>query len=133
MADILKIIIVAFAFFIIGYLAAWFKIRRERKEAVKESRGITRGSINEELAPLLPKFPGSFSEARHIGKPIDFLVFRGMDEGDIKEIGFVEVKTGKSDLNANERRIRDIILEAKEKGGRVKWDIYRPDEEIAKN
>ena len=132
MAEVLKIIIIASAFFAIGYFAAWLKIRKERKEAVKESKGIVRGNLNEELAPLLPNFPGKFSEVRHIGKPIDFLILNGMDENDIKEIGFIEVKTGKSDLNTNERRIKDIICEAKEKGARVKWDIYRPDETITK-
>jgi len=133
MIDILGIIIVALAFFIIGYLVAWLKISKKRKEAVRESRGIVRGNLNEELASLLPNFPGKFSEARHIGKPVDFLVFKGMDENNIEEIGFVEVKTGKSDLNTNERRIRDIVTEAREKGGKMKWDIYRPDEEIVKN
>jgi len=133
MADLIKIIIVAVAFFAVGYLFAWLKIRKERKEAVKDSRGITRGNINGELAPLLPNFPGKLSEARQMGKPIDFLVFKGMDEGNIQEIGFVEVKTGKSDLTGNERKIRDIILDAKEKGGKVRWDVYRPDEEVAKN
>lgn len=136
MTEILKIILIALAFFVAGYLIARHNIHKEKKEvakeAVRDSRGVTRGNINEELAILLPDFPGKFSEARHVGKPIDFLVFKGMDKGDIKEIGFVEVKTGKSDLTANERRIRDIVLEAKEKGGRVKWDVYRPDEEMAK-
>ena len=56
-----------------------------------------------------------------------------MDEGNIEGIGFVEVKTGKSELTNNERKIRDIILDAKEKGARVTWDVYRPDEEVAKN
>ncbi len=133
MAELLTIIIVALLFFVIGYLIALSRIPKERKEAVRGSKSVTRGNVNDELALLLPKFPGKFSEARHIGKPIDFLVFTGMDEGDIKEIGFVEVKTGKSDLTTNERRIRDIILEAREKGGKVKWDIYRPDEEIAES
>ncbi len=115
-----------------GYQDAVKKIPQERKEAVKDSREITRGNINEEISALLPHFPGNFSEARHVGKPIDFLIFKGMDGGDITEIGFVEVKTGKSDLNTNERRVRDIILEAKEKGARLKWDIYNLDEEVAK-
>ena len=133
MSEILKLILVALAFLIVGYFFAWLKIRKERKAAIKDSRGITRGNINEELSPLLPDFPGKFSEARHVGKPIDFLIFKGMDEGNITEISFVEVKTGKSDLNTNERRVRDIVLEAREKGARVKWNIYRPDEEVVKN
>jgi predicted Holliday junction resolvase-like endonuclease len=131
---IIIIVLTGLIFFAIGYLIAkrntHKEIHIERKAAVRESRGITRGSINEEISTLLPNFPGKFSEARHMGKPVDFIVFNGMDDGEINEIRFIEIKTGKSDLNTNERRIRDIILEAEEKGGRLKWCVYRPDEEV---
>ena len=76
MTNLLGIIITAIAFFIVGFLIARLQVHKEKKEvaqeAVKDSRGITRGNINGELAPLLPNFPGKLSEARQIGKPIDF-------------------------------------------------------------
>ena len=45
-------------------------------------------------------------EARFIGKPIDFLIFKGMDEQHIDEVVFVEIKTGNSQLSSNERSLR---------------------------
>jgi predicted Holliday junction resolvase-like endonuclease len=52
------------------------------------------------------------SEARFIGKPIDFLIFKGMDEPHIDEVVFVEIKTGNSQLSSNERSLRDGIQES---------------------
>jgi predicted Holliday junction resolvase-like endonuclease len=66
------------------------------------------------------------SEARFIGKPIDFLIFKGMDDQHIDEVVFVEIKTGNSHLSSNERSLRDAI-EAK----RVRWHEYRVDHDIA--
>ena len=51
-----------------------------------------------------------------MGKPIDFLIFNGMDKQNISEVVFVEIKTGNSQLSSNERSLRDAI-EAK----RVRW------------
>jgi predicted Holliday junction resolvase-like endonuclease len=76
---------------------------------------------------VLSPIPLKASEARFIGKPIDFLIFRGMDDQDISEVVFVEVKTGNSQLSTNERKLRDAINEK-----RVSWYEYRVDGEIAK-
>src|SRR5262245_53199778 len=66
------------------------------------------------------------SEARLIGKPIDFLIFKGMDDQRIDEVVFVEIKTGNSQLPPNERSLRDAV-EAK----RVRWHEYRVEHDIA--
>jgi predicted Holliday junction resolvase-like endonuclease len=44
-----------------------------------------------------------------------------MDGKEISKITFVEVKSGKADLNAVERSLRDAI-----QAGKVGWEIYRP-------
>jgi predicted Holliday junction resolvase-like endonuclease len=72
------------------------------------------------LAPYLPDFPWSPTEVRFLGKPIDFLVFRGMDGKTIEEVIFVEVKTGESRLSPVERSLRDAI-----QAGRVSWAEWR--------
>lgn len=56
---------------------------------------------------------------------MDFLFFKGMDEQNITDVVFLEVKTGKSSLNATERRLRDAIREK-----RVEWREYRVPEEL---
>jgi predicted Holliday junction resolvase-like endonuclease len=60
------------------------------------------------------------SEAKFLGSPVDFVVFKGMDEKDIEEVVFVEVKTGSASLSGQERRLRDAVKE-----GRVSWEMYR--------
>ena len=77
------------------------------------------GQFSEQLAPYLPDFPYSPTECRFIGKPIDFIVFKGMDEKEITEVKFIEVKSGKANLSTHERKLRDVIREKK-----VTWEEY---------
>ena len=50
-----------------------------KKAAVQRSRSVLGGMFAEQLAPYPPNFPFSPTEAKFIGAPIDFLVFKGMD------------------------------------------------------
>ena len=94
--------------------------RRVRREAVQHSKSVTRGQIYEQLVPYLPDFQFNPKDAQFLGKPVDFVVFDGLDEGDVRRIVFVEVKTGASSLTTRERRVRDAI-----KRGRVEWAEIR--------
>lgn len=96
-----------------------------REDAIKLSRAVLGGQFSEQLAPYLPDFPFNPTEVRFVGKPIDFLVFKGMDEKNIDEVIFVEVKSGKSRTNPVERTLRDAIINK-----RVHWVEYRVPEEI---
>lgn len=84
-------------------------IDKERKDAVKKSRAVLGGQISEQLAPLLPAFPAQPSECRFIGKPIDFIAFRGLDEKEVSEIVFIEVKTGKSQMSSVQKSVQEAI------------------------
>ncbi|MBQ2466092.1 MAG: Holliday junction resolvase, partial [Treponema sp.] len=56
-------------------------------------------------------------DARFVGKPIDFVAFPGAAEGkEIREVLFVEVKTGSSTLSEREKQIKDAV-----KAGRVRY------------
>ena len=88
-----------------------------KKAAVRRSRSVLGGMFAEQLAPYLPYFPFSPTEAKFIGAPIDFLVFKGMDEQRIEEVIFVEVKSGSARLN--ERNLKDAI-----ENKRVRWHEY---------
>jgi predicted Holliday junction resolvase-like endonuclease len=70
--------------------------------------------------PYLPAFEFNPKDARFLGRPVDFVVFDGLDEGDLRQIVFVEVKTGGSKLTSRERLIRDAIRD-----GRVMWKEIR--------
>ncbi|MBD3202856.1 hypothetical protein GF327_01060 [Candidatus Woesearchaeota archaeon] len=99
----------------------WEKIVPDiRKDAVKKSREVLTGKFSEQLAPYLPHFPYSPTEARFIGNPIDFIVFKGIDNKEPEEVIFIEVKSQKSKLSTKERKLRDIIKKKK-----VSWEEYR--------
>jgi predicted Holliday junction resolvase-like endonuclease len=84
------------------------------------SRAVISGQVSEQMAPYLPGFNHNPSEARFIGKPIDFVVFSGLDGKSVEEVVFVEVKTGGSRVSPVERSLKDAI-----EGGRVRWEEYR--------
>ncbi|MEM5815157.1 MAG: Holliday junction resolvase-like protein [Candidatus Aenigmatarchaeota archaeon] len=80
-----------------------------RRDAIERSYRIISGKVSERLAPLLREFPYNPKDARWIGDPIDLVVFDGLSEGKLRKIVFVEVKTGKSNLNKNEREVREVL------------------------
>ncbi|MFO7966762.1 MAG: Holliday junction resolvase-like protein [Archaeoglobaceae archaeon] len=49
---------------------------------------------------------------------MDFIVFDGMCDGEVKQIAFVEAKTGKTgQLNKKEKQVRDVVVSKN-----VLWD-----------
>jgi hypothetical protein len=92
----------------------------ERGDAVRRSRAVLGGQAAEQLAPWLPGFPWDPTELRFIGKPVDFIVFRGASGGRVEEVVFVEVKTGGAKASAVERSLRDAVA-----AGRVRWEEWR--------
>lgn len=96
--------------------------RRMRAEAVRQSRAVTRGQIYEQLVPYLPGFGFNPKDAQFLGRPVDLVVFDGLDEGDLRRIVFIEVKTGDAKLSTRERLVRDAILD-----GRIEWSVIRAD------
>src|SRR3989344_5614201 len=96
------------------------QIPEHRADAIARSRAVLTGQFSEQIAPYLPGFLYSPTECKFIGKPIDFVVFNGLDEKNVREIVFVEVKSGKSRLSGTESSVKDAVL-----NGRVKWAEYR--------
>lgn len=80
----------------------------------KKSSEVRVGKVTEQLAPFLSDYPLDPSKARFIGDPIDVISF------DDDKITFVEIKSGKSQLNKRQREIRDLI-----KQGKVDFIVYR--------
>lgn len=103
------------------------QILEERKDAIAKSRATLGGLFSEQLAPYLPDFPYSPTEVRFLGKPIDFVVFKGMDSKKIEEVVFVEVKSGKAKINSHEKNLKDAIEKK-----RVRWEEYRIPEDVTR-
>ena len=124
---VLAIAIPSLLCFFIGKLSQSLKnqknARKQSAEAVNKSRSVLGGQMAEQIAPYLPGFPCHPGDARFLGKPVDFVAFSGLtQENRVKDIVFVEVKTGKSALNGHEKEIQDAIQH-----GRVKFLVYRPE------
>ncbi len=99
--------------------------REARRDSVDRSRSTLSGQVLEKLAPHFPEFPYDPTDLRFIGTPVDYVVFDGLGEGEVREVVFLEVKSGRSSLTSRERRVRDAV-----EAGAVRWDVYRvPDED----
>ena len=96
------------------------EIEKHRKDAVVRSRAVLSGQFSEQIAPYMPGFEFSPSECRFIGKPVDFVVFKGKDKKEIEEIVFVEVKTGNSKLSEQEKHLKRAVEDKK-----IRWKEYR--------
>jgi predicted Holliday junction resolvase-like endonuclease len=97
-------------------------IAKARKDSIDRSKSVVTGRVQEHLAPLFPEFIEQFNpkDARFLGSPLDFVVFDGLDEGEVQRVVFVEVKTGKAGLIPRERLCRDAI-----EAGRVEYQLLR--------
>ena len=129
--------------FLIGLILAYFvgqkiaTIKRDkyweseipghRKDAILKSRSVLGGLFSEQLAPFLPGFNFNPTECRFLGKPVDFIVFKGLDNKKVDEIIFVEVKSGKSKLSSVEKSLKEAI-----KNKKVSWEEYRISEGVTK-
>ena len=107
------------ALVVIAILAPRY-LRDARQSAIQQSRAVSRGQMYEQLVPHLPDFEFNPKDARFLGQPVDFVVFDGLDEGELRRIVFVEVKTGGAKLTRREALIRDAVRE-----GRIAWKEVR--------
>src|SRR3989338_3992254 len=114
-------LIAVFIAFWLGHKWGAFRKQREweldlpnhRREAILKSRSVIGGQFSENLSPYLPDFPYLPTECRFLGKPTDFIVFKGMDEKKINEIVFVEVKSGNAKLSPQEKNLKETIEKKK--------------------
>lgn len=112
---------VLFLLVIIQLICNHAKNRTVRKDAVKRSRAVIGGQVVEQIAPFLPGFPCNPGDARFIGKPVDFVAFKGISDSDfVDEVLLIEVKTGQSMLSKREKEIKRAVEE-----GRVRYVEYR--------
>ncbi len=76
--------------------------------------------VNEKIAPILPNFPYNYKDLVFIGKWIDYVVFDGLSTGNLREIVFLEIKSGVANLNRNERMVKNCIS-----SWNISYDILR--------
>ena len=91
-------------------------IKEARKDTGNRQRSVIKGQISEVIAPWSIKAVNSVKELNFMGNPIDFVGFKGLDGEDEIEIKFIEIKSGKSRLTKNQRRVRDAVI-----AKRIEW------------
>jgi len=103
------------------------QIETEKNKALNGSRSTLKGRINEQLTTLYPDFTSRFmaADARFIGTPIDFIIFKNLSKISDKEqepieVVFLEVKAGNPTLSHTQRAVRDAI-----ENHRVKFETMK--------
>ncbi len=101
-------------------------IHDARKDTSNRQRSVIKGQISEVIAPWSIESVNSVKELNFLGSPIDFVGFKGLDGENEIEIKFIEIKSGKSRLTKNQRRIRDAVI-----AKRIEWvEVRVKDTEI---
>ncbi|HIH25073.1 TPA: hypothetical protein HA251_08630 [Candidatus Woesearchaeota archaeon] len=96
------------------------RLKTERADAAAKSRSVVGGHFAEQLSPYLPGFPYKPTEAKFLGKPVDFIIFEGLDDKKVTGVVFLEVKSGGAGMNTNQRTLKYAV-----EAGNVRFDTYR--------
>jgi len=91
-----------------------------RADAIARSQVVLKGKIAEQLAPFMPEFDYNPRDCRFLGSPIDYVCFEGLSDGELTDIAFVEIKTGKSRLSVREYQVQQVI-----ESGAVTHEVIR--------
>lgn len=89
-------------------------------KSLKRSKEVLNGQSVEQIVPYIDDFKYYPGDARFMGAPIDMIIFDGATNDNIKEIIFLEIKTGKSRLTKRQQQIKELI-----KQGKVRWEEFR--------
>lgn len=95
--------------FLFGKFVWYLEIKKNRSDAVKRSRNAILGEIYEKIMPFLNEFQYSPKDMVFVGKWFDYLILDWLNEWDLREIIFMEIKYWSSTLNKNEKMIRQTV------------------------
>ena len=80
------------------------------ENAALHAQQVNFGNFAERLIPTAADFPGNSFDYRHLGNPIDYISFHGLDDtGLVQSIDFIDVKTGSAKLQANQALIANAV------------------------
>lgn len=94
------------------WLAARRRLRVLRSQKISAS--VLHGKAIEQFVPLVAAWPWPTNGFRFLGDPIDGVQFTD------DEVVLVEIKAGKGQLSARQRRVRDLVG-----AGRVRFEVVR--------
>jgi len=103
-------LVLLFLLILFIYLYKRAKDKLKNLEFNYKSMYVKHGKNWENFVPFMDNYPGNKENSVFIGNPIDFISF---DEDSVK---FIEVKTGKSQLNEKQKKVKELV-----ENKRVKW------------
>lgn len=95
----------------VGAMRILFSLEHKeiRKSAISGSKNQILGELYEKVLPVLPNFPFKPKDMVFLGKGCDYIIFDWLSEGRLREIIFLELKSGNARLTKNEEAIRYTI------------------------
>jgi predicted Holliday junction resolvase-like endonuclease len=90
------------------------RVRLRTLQSAKQSLSTRYGQITEQFAPFLADWPWDPKAFRFIGSPVDGIQFTE------DAVVFVEIKSARSRLSPEQRRIRELV-----QAGRIEWREVR--------
>jgi predicted Holliday junction resolvase-like endonuclease len=124
--DIVTLIFGGLLGFVIGIfimrIISLYEHKGVRRQATQGSRSAIFGEVYEKILPALPNFPYAPKDMVFVGKGCDYIIFDGLSDGHLREIVFLELKSGWSQMNKNEKMIQFAVDHRK-----VRFSEYRID------
>ena len=103
---------------VLTFLTLYFYLQKKRMEKkIRISARIISGKTIEKLLPFFKNFKYDSHDMRFIGEPIDYIVFDGYSKKNLRQIVFLEVKSGKGKLTKEQNELKKIIKKKK-----IKWE-----------
>ena len=123
----LGIVLLAFGL-MLGRILRHAELRGARSDAIGRSKSVILGEVYEKIAPLIGSFPYKPRDMIFVGKGVDYIVFDGLSEGRLREIVFLELKTGSAGQNKNEHSIEEVVRTRK-----VRYELMRLDARMGRD
>lgn len=99
-----------------------------RKKSTTAQKAVLKGFEFENIVPFVADIPGHRKDLVYLGNPIDFISFVGKYDKKIREIVFIEVKSGDAKLTTRERHIKQCV-----EAGRVRFMVIRESDIVKGN
>ncbi len=87
----------------------FFEYKNIKKSTIRGSKNQILGELYEKILPALPNFPYAPKDMVFVGKWCDYIIFDGLTEGRLREVIFLELKSGNATINYNEKAIKSVI------------------------
>ncbi len=98
--------------------------KKEKPEKIKvTTAAVNFGKIVEKIIPSFDSFPFDLRDCRALYEPIDYIIFNNLSKkGTVESIVFSDVKSGKAQLQDNQKQIKRLV-----ENGKVKLTVVNND------